>query len=225
MEELHVEKPIYPILSIILSTIIFLYGLFIAKEITIIYFLGILSIIYIIYGYGKVLIRAIPIFLVVGALVGMGAVISSGELMVGIQTMGRIMLLAYSSVIMVALSPIKLTRNLVQLGCPRVLTLGMLATIRFIPVLISEIKQIRGAMKTRGMHFSMGNMSMLYRAFIIPFLMRIISISDIMALSMETRAFSLKDKSTTVYEKVEFTVRDAVFALWILLTMVGVSLI
>lgn len=225
MEELYVEKPIYPILSIILSTVIFLFGLFIAKDITIIYFLGILSIIYIIYGYGKVLFKAIPIFLVVGALVGVGAMISSGDLMTGIQTMGRIMLLAYSSVIMVALSPIKLTRNLVQLGCPRVLTLGMLATIRFIPVLISEIKQIREAMKTRGIRLRIGDMSMIYRAFIIPFLMRLISISDIMAISMETRGFSLKDKSTTVYEKVVFTFRDSVFALLILLTMVGVILL
>lgn len=225
MEHLHVDKPVYPILSLIISMLIFLFGLFIAKEITIIYFLGALTVVFIIYGYGKVLRKAMPMFIVIGAIVGAGAMISSGNIMVGIQTLGRIMLLAYSSVIMVALAPIKLARNLVQLGAPRVLTLGMLATIRFIPILIGEIKQIREAMKSRGIHLKITDMSMLYRAFIIPFLMRLISISDIMAVSMETRGFSLKDKCTIVYERVEFSIRDAIFALLILSIILGVILV
>lgn len=225
MEQFHVSKPIYPLLSVLVASCIFFYGLFLAKDITIVYFLLALTVIYIIFGYAKVLIKAVPMFFLIGSLIGALSILTSGNQMSGIQTLGRIMLLAYSSVIMISMSPINLTRNLVQLGVPRILTLGMLATIRFVPILISEVKQIREAMKTRGVKVSLKNPSLFYRAFLIPLLMRMISMSDIMAVSMETRGFSLKDKSRVVYRPVAFRVRDAIFLLLIIGTMVGVRLV
>lgn len=225
MEQFHVSKPIYPIISVLVASFIFFYGLFLAKDITIVYFLLALTVIYIIFGFGKVLLKAVPMFFIIGSVIGGLSILTSGNQMSGIQTLGRVMLLAYSSVIMVSMSPINLTRNLVQLGVPRILTLGMLATIRFIPILISEVKQIREAMKTRGVKVSIKNPTLFYRAFLIPLLMRMISMSDIMAVSMETRGFSLKDKSKVVYRPVVFRIRDAIFLLLIIGTMVGVRFV
>lgn len=222
MEQLQVKNPIYPLLSLCTSMIIFFFGLFLAKDISLIYFLIALTIIYTLFGFGKVLLKAVPMFFVIGSIVGALSVLTSGNVVGGIQTLGRVLLLAYSSVIMVSMSPIFLTRNLVQLGFPRVLTLGMLATIRFVPILLLEAKQILEAMKTRGVNLSIRQPSIVYRAFIIPFLMRMISMSDIMAVSVETRGFSLSDKSKVVYKRVDFTLRDGLFVTLILLSMVGV---
>lgn len=222
MEKLQIEKPIYPLLSLVAATAIFIIGLLIAKEITIIYFLLGLCLMFIGFGYGKVLLKVSPVFLLIGTILGIGAMISNGSKMVGLQTFGRIMVLAFSSVLMIGLPPINLTRNLVQLKVPRIITLGMLATIRFVPILMEETKQIMEAMKTRGVSMKWYNLSMIYRAFLIPFLMRIISMSDTMAVSMETRGFVLNEKSSTVYKRVEFKIKDILFIAVISILTIGV---
>jgi len=225
MENLYVEKPIYPLVSLLSSILIFFIGLSVSKEIKILYLLLALTIVYLLFGYTRVLLRSIPVFFIIGAIVGAGAFLTSGNYMIGIQTTGRILLLAYSSVIMIALPPINLIRNFIQLKFPRVIALGMLVTIRFVPILLNETKQIMEAMKTRGANVRWYNLSCIYRAFIIPFLMRIISMTDIMAISIETRGFVLSDKTTTVYKEVNITKRDIVFTLFLLTIMIGVILI
>lgn len=224
MERMYVKKPIYPLFSILSGLLVFCVGLLVSKKITLIYLLVALTVVYILFGYTKVLLKAVPIFLIVGSLVGLGAALTSSSYMVGLQTLGRILLLAYASVVMVALPPVNLTRNFIAMGLPRILTLGMLVTIRFIPILASEIRQIREAMKTRGANLSIFNLTYLYRAFLLPFLMRIISMSDIMAISIETRGFDLSDKSKLVYKKVRLTKRDIAYGLCILGLMIGVVL-
>ncbi len=222
MERLYSKKPIYPLISLLSSLAIFCIGLLVSKSLGIVYLLGALTVIYIAFGYSLVLFRAIPLFLLIGTVIGAGAVLTSGNHMAGVQTLGRILLLAYSSVVMVALPPVSLTRNLAELRVPRILTLGMLITIRFVPLLVSETKQITEAMKTRGGRVRIYHLPYLYRAFLIPFLMRIISISDLMAVSIETRGFSLSDASYSVYKRVRFAKRDGVFALSILAILTGV---
>ncbi len=224
MEKLYVKQPIYPLISLVSGLLLFCVGLLVSKRLTLIYLLIAMTMLYIIFGYTKILLKAIPIFFIIGSIVGLGAALTSSSSMVGVQTLGRILLLAYASVIMVALPPVNLTRNFIALGLPRILTLGMLVTIRFVPILISEIKQISEAMKTRGANVSIFNLSYLYRAFLVPFLMRIISMSDIMAISIETRGFVLSDKSKMVYKQVRLTKRDVAFALCMLGLMTGVVL-
>ena len=221
MESMYVNKPIYPILSIASAMIIFCFGLIIAKDIALLYFLLALTVLYCFFGFSKVLIKVVPVFVLIGAVIGLGATFTSGSYIPGIQTIGRIVLLAYSSVVTISFPPINLTRNLVQLKFPRILTLGMLTTIKFVPILLNESKQIREAMKTRGVNVKWYNLSCFYRAFIIPFMMRIISMSDIMALSIETRGFDLEEKSTNVYKRVDFTKRDLIFTILLILIMIG----
>ena len=224
MEKLYVKNPIYPLISLSSGLLIFCVGLLISKKPALIYLLLALTAVYILFGYTKVLLKAIPLFLIIGSVVGIGAALTSSSYLVGVQTLGRTLLLAYASVIMVALPPVNLTRNFISLGIPRIITLGMLVTIRFVPILVSEIKQISEAMKTRGARVSVFNLSYLYRAFLLPFLMRIISMSDMMAISIETRGFVLSDRSRKVYKQVGLTKRDIAYALCILGLMTGVVL-
>lgn len=223
MEKLYIKNPIYPIFSFLASLGIFIFGILISKSMSILYFLLALSLLYGLFGYAKPLIQGLFIFSVIGAIVGLGAFASSGQFEVGLQTFGRVLLLAYASIVMVAMPPIDLTRNLTQLKVPRILTLGMLITVRFIPLLIEEAHQIRMAMKTRGLHGLKHNFESLYRAFLMPFVMRLISISDMMSISLETRAFSMTDKRATVYKPVRLKWRDLSFLSLLCLIMIGVS--
>lgn len=222
MERLYVKKPIYPLASLGVSFTVFCLGLFVAKDIRMFYFLGALTVLYILFGYSNPLFKLLPAFLGIGIIVGIGAMLSSRDLYVGVQTVGRIILLAYSSVMMIAMEPIYLTRNLVQLKFPRVISLGMLVTMRFIPILIQEMMQIREAMKTRGVRIQLFDFSAMYRAFFIPFVMRMLSLSDIMAVSMETRGFAIEGAFVRPYKIVQFTLRDGIFVVLSISVMIGV---
>ena len=137
------------------------------------------------------------------------------------QTLLRMILLGLCAVPMVSTSPCDLTRCLAKLKCPRAITLGMLVTLKFIPVLVGEIKQIWEAMKVRGANMNWYRPSCIYRAFIIPLVMRIIGISDTLSLSLETRAFTLDDSTSSVYKVIKIKARDFVFLACVIVLCAG----
>ncbi len=96
MEKLYVKRPIYPLISLLSSVAVFCIGLLVSKRLAILYLLAALTLIYILFGYTRVLVRAIPLFLLIGTVIGAGAVLTSRQYMAGIQTLGRTLLLAYS---------------------------------------------------------------------------------------------------------------------------------
>ncbi len=225
MEKLQVRNPLYPLISLIASMIVFVIGILFSQDIAIFYLLLALTLIYALFGYVRPLSKILPVFILISIIIGFGSFITSRDFLVGVQTSGRIILLAYSSVLMIALPPINLTRNLVQLNFPKVLTLGMLATIRFVPVLINETIQIKEAMSSRGVKFSWFNIKCIYRAFLVPFLMRIINMSDILAISIETRGFTLSSNQSSVYKQVKITKRDIFFSIMLISSLLGVTIL
>ena len=141
-------------------------------------------------------------------------------------TPARCILIGVCVVPLLSVPPAQLTRSLNQLKFPRLLTLGMLVTVRFIPVLFSEMFQIRDAMRSRGIDTrwyspAWYRPSNLYRAFIVPLIMRVVNISDTLALSVETRAFDQDSREATVYKPVAFTGRDRIFIALILLAAIA----
>ena len=111
-----------------------------------------------------------------------------------------------------SVEPADMTRNLSTLKMPRGVTLGMLIAASFPPVLGAEIKRVREAMKTRGAG-SVLNPKIFYRAFLVPFVMRLVNISDTLSLSVETRGFSLEKVPYTVYKKEIVCLSDVLFIL------------
>ena len=111
-----------------------------------------------------------------------------------------------------SVEPADMTRNLATLKMPRGVTLGMLIATSFPPVLGAEIKRVREAMKTRGAG-SVLNPKIFYRAFLVPFVMRLVNISDTLSLSVETRGFSLEKVPYTVYKKETVCLTDVLFLL------------
>ena len=82
----------------------------------------------------------------------------------------------------------------------------------FVPVLKGEIKRVREAMKTRGAG-SILNPKIFYRAFLIPLVTRLVDISDTLALSIETRGFTLGKSKYTVYEREVINFMDVLYLL------------
>lgn len=156
-----------------------------------------------------------------GLIIGGLSFLTNGSLDAFWQTLLRMILLGLCAVPMVSTSPCDLTRCLAKLKCPRVITLGMLVTLKFIPVLVGEIKQIWEAMKVRGANMNWYRPSCIYRAFIIPLVMRIIGISDTLSLSLETRAFTLDDSTSSVYKVIKIKARDFVFLACVIVLCAG----
>lgn len=67
-------------------------------------------------------------------------------------------------------------------------------------------------MKTRGAG-SVFNPKILYRSFLVPLVMRLVNISDTLALSVETRGFALGKVCYTIYKKENIALSDIVFIL------------
>jgi energy-coupling factor transporter transmembrane protein EcfT len=190
-------------------------GLLISKRPTFAILLVAVCALYVVFGYGRPLLRSMAIVLPVCLIVGAVALLSRGapwDPAPALQTAGRIFLLGLCAVPLISLPPANLTRCMTQLGCPRALTLGMLVAIRFVPALAGEMLRIREAMMTRGVSLARAP-SYAYRAFLVPLVMRLTGISDILALSLETRAFDIASGDATTFKPVKFEARDAVFCI------------
>jgi len=86
----------------------------------------------------------------------------------------------------------------------------MLIAMSFVPMLKVEIGRVREAMKTRGAG-SLFNPRILYRAFLVPLVMRLVNISDTLALSVETRGFALGKVKYTIYKKNIIVLSDVLY--------------
>ncbi len=118
-----------------------------------------------------------------------------------------------------SIQAVAMTRNLSQIKVPRYITLGMLITMSFIPVLKVEIKRVREAMKTRGAG-SLLNPKIFYRAFLIPLVTRIVDISDTLSLSVETRGFTSGKSKYTIYKKETINILDIMYLLGFVVSIV-----
>ena len=82
----------------------------------------------------------------------------------------------------------------------------MLITLSFVPVLAAEIRQVRSAMKTRGAT-SLYKPAVLYRAFLIPLIVRLVNISDTLTLSLDG-ILGLNDFDSVLQAKAEYALSD-----------------
>ncbi|WP_100066114.1 energy-coupling factor transporter transmembrane component T [Miniphocaeibacter massiliensis] len=212
MNTLRAKKPLYPLLCILSSLVVFIFGMLIAKTKFLLIFLIALMVVYIIFSYGEVTFKLLCIFIPL-SIVPATLSIPVGGVENSIQIYFRFICFIMAAIPSMGLPPINLVRNLNELKVSRVLSIAILITIRFIPILALEIKQTWNAMKSRGVKVSIFNPQVMYRALLLPIIIRIISISDLLSLSLETRAFVIDDKEATKYKVVKFTIRDAIYTI------------
>lgn len=165
------------------------------------------------FGCHKSCLRILPMIIVVGGLFAVVAYFAYGsDFSAAVAMCNRFGGVFLAAAVGMSVQPAAITRSLSQIRTPRAVTLGMLIASSFVPVLRAEVKRVREAMKTRGAG-SVLNPKIFYRAFLVPFVLRLVNISDTLALSVETRGFALGKEPYTVYKKETFALSDLVFVL------------
>ena len=219
------NKKLYPLVAVFAGLFIIVFGLVMAKDMLVCsVFLGAVFVWLLPFGCGRACLRIIPV-LVVTAGTFFGIFFAA----TGTPDSGWAMANRFGAVFLavvpgMSVTPVRMTRSLSQVHTPRSVTLGMLIAMSFVPMLRSEIKRVREAMKTRGAG-SIFNPKRLYRAFLVPLVMRLVNISDTLALSVETRGFALGKVRYTVYKKEKLALSDVVFVLGLIAGAVSVTVL
>ena len=207
------KKNLYPLFAIASSLMIMVFGLVMARSAVCSYFLLGAFVWLCLFGCWKQCLKALPAFIIVGGIFTLIAYIAADQGTDAALAMAN----RFGSVFLalvpgMSIQAVAMTRNLSQLHTPRAITLGMLITMSFVPVLRAEIKRVREAIKTRGA-VSILNPKIFYRAFLIPLVTRLVDISDTLALSIETRGFTLGNSKYTVYKKETINIFDVLYLL------------
>lgn len=202
---------LYPLVALIGAVLLTVFGLIFARDSSCSYFLAGAFIWLCIFGCGKGCLKIIPAFIIFGGAFALIAYFSYGkDLSAAIAMVNRFAAVFLAAAIGMSVQSAAVTRCLSQLHTPRSVTLGMLIATSFVPVLKTEIRRVREAMKTRGAG-SVLNPKIFYRAFLVPLCMRLVGISDTLALSVETRGFTLGKCAYTVYKREAFALWDILF--------------
>ncbi len=207
------KKKIYPVFVFLASLFLMIFGILMARNIKCSYFLvGCWAWLFV-FGCRKGCLRILLPLVIVGGAFGVIAYFAYGNnINASIAMINRFASVFLAAALGMSVEPADMTRNLSTLKMPRGVTLGMLIATSFPPVLGAEIKRVREAMKTRGAG-SVLNPKIFYRAFLVPFVMRLVNISDTLSLSVETRGFLLEKVPYTVYKKEIVCLSDVLFIL------------
>lgn len=220
-EHLATKKPIYPVISLLSTMLILVVGLIAAKALACTWFLAGIWVVFLMFGYWRACLAVIPAAALMCAILAGITYAISRDLSATLAAVNRILAVCIAVIPGLAMPPVLLVRNLSGLHLPRMLILGMMITLNFFPLLSAEVRQVREAMGTRGAG-SFLDPQIFYRAFLIPLVMRLVNISDMLALSVETRGFSKDGQDHTVYKTVEVRPLDVLF---LALVILGVGLV
>lgn len=215
IEKLLAKHPVYPLIGLLSSVLIIVFGIITAKSEECIFFLTGMWLLFLIFGYWRACFAVIPVAVIMCAVFAGITYAVSSDIQASYAAVNRILAVCIAIIPGLALSPIILVRNFSALKMPRMLTLGMMITLNFFPLLGAEVRQVREAMKTRGAG-SFLSPKIFYRAFLIPLVMRLVNISDTLALSVETRGFSKDAADCSVYKTVKLRFWDILFLLLVL---------
>lgn len=220
LDSFQIKNPLYPIFSISATLLIFVNALILARSIFGVFFLVAVYILLCSFGYAKTCLKLIPFLVIYLAIFSVIFYFASSRNLTFVYQMAvRLSGVVIAFIPGVSMPPSSLVRCLTQLKFPRLMTLGILITLTFIPILNREINQIRNAMKTRGAT-TLWRPQVFYRAILIPLIVRLVNISDTLTLSVETRGFICDDVKPSVYKAIKIQARDIIFAVLFLLIFV-----
>lgn len=213
------NRKINPLIALLSGVLIMVFGLVTATRVEGSYFLIAVFLYLMLFGYYKECFRVLPLYVIVGGIFVLITYIISNNSFSALKMANRFGAIFLAIVPGIGIEPVRMTRNLSQIHTPRVITLGMLIALSFVPTLKIEVKRVREAMKTRGAG-SILNPKIFYRAFLIPFVMRLINISDTLSLSVELRGFTIDKSDYTVYKKEVLNFKDIIYILALIVGMI-----
>ena len=210
-ERLIPTHPVYPLIALAGAVMILITGLLNAKQAAGPVFLVCVWALFLCFGYIRACLAILPVAAVLSLILAGITYAVSKDPSAAAAAICRILAVCVAVIPGLGMQPASMVRSFSAIHVPRMLTLGMMITLTFFPLLFGEVRQIKEAMKTRGAG-SLLNPGIFYRAFLIPLMMRLIGISDTLALSVETRGFSAEGPHTE-YKIIKVTMRDILFAL------------
>lgn len=225
MNRFEPKKPIYPIFSIISFFLIFPLGMVFSSNSWMWLFFLAFFLFFLCFGYWKSCLASL-VGLIFMALffVGITAIFNRNSKAIEMAAF-RCAMVSVSAIPLMGVSYTRLGKNLDTLKCPRSFSLMIMVLFSFLPILMNERKRIIEAYKVRG-----GNPHVpfaFFRSMIVPFIVRTISISDTLSLSVETRGFDLRKRPKYIYEPVVPTFKDWLFFSLLLIiagTMIGLGI-
>ena len=219
------KNKFYPLFILVSAIAIMVIGLIFATNIKCSYFLGGLFIWIFIFCKKEKALRALLSYIVVaGILSTISFYVNDNSWSSFIAMANRFGAVFMALLLGMNVEPYDMVRCLSTLRFPRSITLGILIATSFPSSLKEEIKRVKEAMRTRGAG-NILNIKVFYRAFLIPFVMRLVNISDTLSLSIETRGYSLESKKYTVYKKSYINFLDVIFLLGIIGASIGVIIL
>lgn len=160
---------------------------------------------------GALLRGAAPVYVIAGFLLIYNGVAAGWD--VGVLVAGRVLLLVYASLAMMALSSSAELAWAVQrllapwgrLGLPvRDAACALSIALRFIPVTARELAAVRAAQASRGAAFDRGGLGERMRAWgglMVPLLVALFRRADRLACAMDARCFGASKTPTTLDER------------------------
>ncbi|MCM1167057.1 MAG: hypothetical protein NC299_00035 [Lachnospiraceae bacterium] len=218
-EALRAKRQLYPLIGIISAVVIMIFGLITAKSEACIFYLAAVWLLLLVFGYWRSCITVLPVAAVMCAVLAGITYAISRDISQTLAAVNRILAVCIAVIPGLGMQPVNLVRNFSALKMPRMLTLGMMITLNFFPLLGLEVSRVREAMKTRGAG-SLLQPQVFYRAFLLPLVVRLVNISDTLSLSVETRGFSAENGAEySVYKTVRLSPVDCVcFAVLVILS-------
>lgn len=209
------KKKIHPIISILSTLLIMIIGLLFVNNIyTLYYALAIYLLCFILGMYKNALRMLIPATLFISIFV-LIIYLTTKDLDMMLRMTTRFVIIFVSLIPASSIYIVDFTTSLNELHFPRFISLGLMITFSFIPILGTEMKRIREAMRSRGIT-NILNIRIIYRAFLIPLMTRIIDISDTLSLSIEARGFKINDNNYSIYKPVRINIIDIIYSLLII---------
>lgn len=221
MDRCNSKNPIYPVLNLLVAVLTLTVGLIFVENSNILYFYIGIYILHFVFGNYKACLAIIPFAALLGSFFGFVTYIVAHDISSTAHAVYRSFAVCLAIIPGLSTPVTDFVKNLRQLKLSKAVTLGFMVTLNFIPLFRKEMKQIHGAMKTRGV-VSVLNPKVLYRAFLIPLIIRIVNISETLSLSVETRGFTLDKSKTTVYKPIKFKARDLAFIVLFFIIVMGV---
>lgn len=230
MRSLYSLKPVFPFFSVFSSTLIVVLGLLFAPHTQTLFFLSLAWILFLTFGSYKACFFVLPLMFVFGsAFYGLTFLISK-DFSASLAAFTRIACVFVAVIPGLSVPPINVARSISSLNVKkslrpvlRTLTLGLMITLSFFPILAKEIAQVKEAVQTRGAG-SVFSPKIFYRAFLIPLVIRLVNICDTLSLSVETRGFSIGEDEYSVFKQIKLSIRDFVFIFLVLILCVGLIL-
>lgn len=221
MDKFNSRTPIYPMLGFFVSICTLVIGLVCLENPNILYFYIGIYCLHLLFGNWRACLAVIPFLILMGSFFGFVTYIVAQDMQSTQHAIYRSFAVSFAVIPGLSIPVTYFVKNLRQLHIPKAATLGMLITLNFIPLFKKEMNHIYDAMKTRGV-ISICNPSVLYRAFLIPLIIRIVNISETLSLSVETRGFTLDKSQTTIFQPIKFTLRDFIFSTLLTCMIIGV---